>query len=116
MRPAQSTKPRWARAATLVAQQSEKTAPKQRGSNEATMNVAKLKSLLADLPDNMEVRMHNSIDDECGVHVVEVYQSKEPAAGLLPSRMTDGTILLSNIPGQGHGAKTIFDDYEGGEP
>lgn len=63
------------------------------------MNVAKLRALLADLPDHMEVRMHNDVDDECGVHVVEVYQSKVPAAGLLPERMTDGTILLSNIPG-----------------
>ena len=74
------------------------------------MNVAKLRSLLADLPDNMEVRMHNDVDDECGVHVMEVYQSKVPAEGLLPERMTDGTLLLSNIRGRGHNAKTIYDN------
>lgn len=79
------------------------------------MNVARLRALLADLPDAMEVRMHNDVADECGVHVVEVYQSKIPAEGLLPERMSDGTILLSNIPGKGHGAKTIYDDYEGGD-
>lgn len=73
------------------------------------MNVAKLKSLLAGLPDNMEVRMHNDVDDECGVHVVEIYQAKVPAEGLLPEHMTDGTLLLSNIAGQGHNAKTIYD-------
>lgn len=59
------------------------------------LTIGKLRQIIANLPDDMDVRMMPSIADECHVMFAEVYKS--------------GTLLLSDVAGDGAGAEVVFD-------
>lgn len=65
------------------------------------LTVGKLRDLIRNLPDNMDVRMSPSMVDELHVSVVETYPDTR-----------GGTLMLSDVPGSASGSAVLFDRYE----
>jgi hypothetical protein len=65
----------------------------------AGLTIGKLRELIRDLPENMDVRLFASIDsEECHVLFAETYKSED-----------GGTLMLSDTDSDGAGATVIFD-------
>lgn len=65
------------------------------------LTVGKLRELIRDLPDNMDVRFFASVADEC--HVMEVGTYKDDRGG---------TLMLSDVTGEVGGSTVVFALYE----
>jgi hypothetical protein len=66
------------------------------------LTVGKLRDLIRNLPDSMDVRMFASLsEEECHVMLAETYKDAK-----------GGTLMLSDVPTPGAAATVIFDKFE----
>lgn len=66
------------------------------------LTVGRLRDLIRNLPDSMDVRIVASIDnEECHVKIAETYKDSR-----------GGTLMLSDVPTPGTNATVIFDKFE----
>jgi hypothetical protein len=73
--------------------------PSLSGTRRVGLTVGKLRDLIRNLPDSMDVRMFASIgEEECHVMLAETYKDSR-----------GGTLMLSDVPTPGVAATVIFD-------